>query len=282
MILILLFAQSAWCLQHQMQEHFLLHRLQTDLNTASSDNIYRQHSPYARPQFIGPYPVTNLAPLSHYQPIIHNDKYIQGNGQQSNQESYNQNKQLADSGFEKERDYEKGDKGVYEKKDQQSHYNEKDGHKLADSDSKVYYSEGHKAENGKEGGEHFQSEGHKKGSKTTGFHKVYHKDEYKKDHTFYDEADSKGFYEKYGDHHANHGSKAGHHVKGANSEGSYHEDHAGKSGKHEKGHHNDEKEGYEGKSGHENYHNNQENYEKSGGEKESSKQGFQAEDEGIF
>lgn len=63
--------------------------------------------------------------------------------------------------------------------------------------------------------------GHKKGEKTHGYHKKANKDEYHKEHKFYDDHHKGGHSEKHGDHHEHHGHKAQHHKKG----GKHHEGH---------------------------------------------------------
>ncbi|KAL1131658.1 hypothetical protein AAG570_011271 [Ranatra chinensis] len=106
-------------------------------------------------------------------------------------------------------DYEKGGEGyaeggggrggeVYQKGRHQEHGHEdnagvaksttgeKKGH-LKETNS---YTDGQQASLGDKGTKSHRSKGHKKGKKTTGFHSVHHKDEYKKDEVFYDEDSS--------------------------------------------------------------------------------------------
>jgi Domain of unknown function (DUF4779) len=62
-----------------------------------------------------------------------------------------------------------------------SHYDEADSHK-----------EHHESSHKKKAGKHGHKKHHKKGSKTTGYHKKANKDEYHKEHKFYDDKHEEG------------------------------------------------------------------------------------------
>lgn len=77
------------------------------------------------------------------------------------------------------------------------------------------------------GGKHGHKKFHKKGSKTTGFHHKANKDDYHKEHKFYDSEEKKGDHKKYGSEHEFHESKKGEHKKGEKSDSGYDEGHKG-------------------------------------------------------
>lgn len=101
--------------------------------------------------------------------------------------------------------------------------------------------EHHSAKKGEKGKKHGSKKHHKKGSETSGYHNVFHKDEFKEEKTFYDEADHKGSHHKYGKEHHDHHKEKGdknyhshddkHHSKKEHSEKGHSE-----KGHHEKGH----------------------------------------------
>ncbi|GBP83056.1 hypothetical protein EVAR_31856_1 [Eumeta japonica] len=86
------------------------------------------------------------------------------------------------------------------------------------------YAKGHKYD----GSDHGHKASHSKGEETDGFHKIYDKNEFKKDHDFYDGGDFGGGYKKYGHGYAHHGSEAGKFEKGDSGNAGYG---AGKFGK---------------------------------------------------
>lgn len=78
------------------------------------------------------------------------------------------------------------------------------------------------------GGKHGHKKYHKKGSKTTGFHHKGHKDDFHKEHKFYDSEEKKGDHKKYGSEHEFHDSKKGEHKKGEKHDSGFDEGHKGK------------------------------------------------------
>lgn len=78
------------------------------------------------------------------------------------------------------------------------------------------------------GGKNGHKKYHKKGSKTTGFHHKGHKDDFHKEHKFYDSEEKKGDHKKYGSEHEFHESKKGEHKKGEKHDSGYDEGHKGK------------------------------------------------------
>lgn len=102
---------------------------------------------------------------------------------------------------------------------------------------------------GIKGGQYAEKKQHKKGSKTAGYHNVFHKDEYKKDHIFYDDADHSGDFEKYGHVREQHAQDEGDVVKGGHNASGMHAMDQGKKGHLDNGHHEQRDMGYTKKHG---------------------------------
>lgn len=107
-------------------------------------------------------------------------------GGQSHEDKYHKKKgKKSKTGYSKELKFKKGKKGSYERE-----YKDKDFEAEGEKDSKKYdeadnYHEHESQAEHKKGGKYGSKKHHKKGSKSKGYHNVFMKDEYKKDHTFY-------------------------------------------------------------------------------------------------
>ncbi|CAG9803782.1 unnamed protein product [Chironomus riparius] len=104
-------------------------------------------------------------------------------------------------GYNNDQKYSKGKKDSYEKKhdlgDENSEKKNKQSNFEDHEQSEDDNNQGHK-----ENGENYNlKKHHKKGSKAKGYHNVFMKDEYKKDHIFYDNADERGHFSKHGSDH---------------------------------------------------------------------------------
>lgn len=95
--------------------------------------------------------------------------------------------------------YTKGIKGTFNNKYDTTYYDQAGGNKAGFFQNGAKYDWNSGAGKVLLGGAVGQKELHDKGSKTTGYHKVYRKDDYNKQHKFYDKADRKGQFKKYGD-----------------------------------------------------------------------------------
>ncbi|KAJ8980602.1 hypothetical protein NQ317_010813 [Molorchus minor] len=107
-----------------------------------------------------------------------------------------------------------------------------------------------------------EKKGHKRGHKTKGYHNKFHKDEYHKEHRFYDDLHKSGHHDKYGDHHAHYGKKDGKHKKGRKHNSGHEEKDFGKKGYTDKGHFEEEHKGHNAHGGHESYHKHNKDYHK--------------------
>lgn len=133
-------------------------------------------------------------------------------------------------GFKIIHHYGKGDAGDYHTEKYGSFAISKEGgHKKVYDEADDYgkhYAEGH----GYKGADHGNKGSHSKGEEVDGYHKVYDKNEFKKDHDFYDGEGHKGGYHKHGDGHAYHGSDAGKFEKGGSHDSGQHKGEFGKGG----------------------------------------------------
>ncbi|XP_044729333.1 homeotic protein proboscipedia-like [Chrysoperla carnea] len=206
------------------------------------------------------------------------EEFKKGGGEQFNAEHFSKQGEKGEKGYKSKHDYEKGQKGHHGNEHHKGYYDENAGHKAGHSDSGAYYDEGHQAAKAAKGENFHESKGHKKGSKTTGFHNVYHKDEYKKDHTFYDEADVRGHHEKYGDEGAHHSSAAGGFKKGGSHDSAFLEKENGKQGHYDKGHNDQAHKGYKGQSGQEEYYSDLEAYKKNNEQSDGKEYGYKESD----
>ncbi|KAL1488214.1 hypothetical protein ABEB36_015171 [Hypothenemus hampei] len=111
--------------------------------------------------------------------------------------------------------YAKGLKGNYDKQSGKSYYEQTAGKKAAAFDAAGNYNVNQATGGVSIGGSFDKKDFHDDGSKTTGYHKVYHKDDYNKQHKFYDKADRKGHFTKFGSAKENDDQAAGEFVKGA-------------------------------------------------------------------
>lgn len=133
-------------------------------------------------------------------------------------------------GYGKIHHYEKGDGGNYHSEKHEgyavskegggkSHYDEANGHGK-------HFAQGYQYK----GDDHGHKADHSKGEAIDGFHKLFDKNEFKKDHDFFDAEGVKGDHHKYADGHANHGSESGGYKKGGSHDSRHHEKGFGKGG----------------------------------------------------
>lgn len=181
------------------------------------------------------------------------------------EDHHNEKGEKESKDYESEQKYHKGNKGEHFKDDHSGHYDEEKGNKKSHYDEEDDYGEHHEEKKGEKGGKFGEKKGHKKGSKTTGYHNTFHKDEYKKDHTFYDNADHKGHFHKYGNDDAHHHKKQGDNKKGAKHDSAFEEKKNAKKGQSDKGHYDEEDKGYKKKDGHDEHHEDKGDYSKKGG-----------------
>lgn len=192
--------------------------------------------------------------------------FEKGSGEKHDSEDYASHGEKGASGYKHLEGWDKGKKGQHEEEDHKGWYGAKGGEKKGHHDLAERWGSNEESAKSDKGGQFKEAKGHKKGSKTSGYHKVYSKDEFKKDHEFYDKADKKGHFDKYGSHDAGHESKEGGFKKGGSHDSGYHVDEQGKDGHYDKGHHDEKDKGFKGEHGGNQFHKNYEEFVKKAGE----------------
>jgi hypothetical protein len=114
----------------------------------------------------------------------------------------------------------------------------------------------------------------KKGHRTSGFHNVYRKDEYKKDTDFYDEDHDGGHYEKYGAFDAHHKDEAAGYEKGGKHDSAYELAKRGREGHYDKGREHKAHKGHEGAEGEDTYREEQADFDSKDAKHHSNQRGF--------
>lgn len=145
------------------------------------------------------------------------------------------------------------------------HYNNEGGQKKAHGETATHYAEHGAEEKGTKGENYGQVKYHKKGHKTSGFHNVYHKDEYKKDTDFYDEKHDGGNYEKYGSNDEHHRNAEGAYEKGLQHDSAYNHGHHANQGGSDKGQHHKHHQGHSHQKGDDSYYRKEADFDKNSG-----------------
>lgn len=163
-----------------------------------------------------------------------------------------------------------------------SHGNERHNGVYSISDSKLngnhnaanHYANQHHTGNAHRGGSFSNEKGHDNGSKTTGYHKVLHKDEFKKDHSFYDKADKKGFFNRYGDIDVKKSAKEDSFKEGEHHDSGFKNENYAAKGESDKGKFVGENKEYTGAKGFDKFFNNHQDFVKNGGKSYGSVEGY--------
>lgn len=205
----------------------------------------------------------------HHGPKSHS--YVKGGEQKHKAEHHSAVGEKGSKGYKKKEAHDSAEAGKHGKEAHKVHSQTKKGHKKAHLDEAGKYAQKHEAEKAKTGAEFADKGKHKKGHSTKGFRTVHRKDEFKKDETFYDEADNQG-------HHAKKGAVEKHHQgkKGEKQEKKHHDSKhdVGKASKEgEKGHgkHSQAKKGHKGEEHEEAKHQSLSKTAKEGGSKAAHK-----------
>lgn len=194
----------------------------------------------------------------------------------SKQENENHKSEAAkgEKGHKQSLGWDKGSKGQNEKELQKGWYAVGGGNKKGHHDEGQYWAAQEEEGKSVKGGHFKKGQGHKKGQKTSGFHKVYNKDEYKKDHEFYDHADRKGYFNKYGNYDAKHSKDEGGFEKGGHEDYGLYADQKGKKAYYNKGHYEGEDKGHKAARGRDNFNKNYEEYVKRAGQRDANRYAY--------
>ncbi|KAI5726719.1 hypothetical protein M8J76_007426 [Diaphorina citri] len=178
-----------------------------------------------------------------------------------------------EKGYKKEEVFDKGLAEKHGHEEKKAEISEKGGEKQGHIDQSKHYGEAHKANEGEKAFSVVKKGGHKKGKKTSGFHKVHHKDEYKKDEVFFDESHDGGEHEESAHEQEKHANEKGGSAKKGHIDSSYHEHHGNKKGEQDHGKHYKEEKGHQKEAGHSGHHDEQSEYAKKAGVEEGEKYG---------
>lgn len=171
----------------------------------------------------------------HDEPKVLQVKHSEESGESYEDQRHSKKGEHDRKGYNRKHALKKGSKGSYGKEDQSHTYANEGDRKKSYHDEDSYHKDHHDEGHQVRGGKHGEKKSHKKGSKTTGYHNVYHKDEFKKEHIFYDTADHTGNFKKYGSSHKEHAEDAGQFSKGGHKEEGHSEKKHSKKGHSEDG-----------------------------------------------
>ncbi|KAI5733363.1 hypothetical protein M8J76_010998 [Diaphorina citri] len=200
--------------------------------------------------------------------------FDKGGGGSYDSEHHNEHGHSHDKGYKDYNEYDTKEKSKYGKEEDKGFYNGKDGHKKHHYNEGDKYGEHHNKKKGVKGSKYGSSGYHKKGHKTNGYHNIFHKDEFKKEHKFYDDAKKEGFFDKYGNYHRKHGTKGGGKHDTGFHESGYDAAHQGKDGLYDKGFATQAHKGHDSKSGHSSGFSDFEDLDKKFGHDEEKKYGY--------
>ncbi|XP_031836783.1 uncharacterized protein LOC116428810 [Nomia melanderi] len=184
------------------------------------------------------------------------------------------NVQLAQQGRQKTASRESGRKGDHQKEKQRTDKVESGGKKKSHSkeDGSSNYEEAKTG--GRTGSSHQKKKGDYVDSKAGGYHNVYHKDEFKKDHDFYDNDDEGGHLKKHGQYKEKHTAYEGSYKKGASKNSGSGESEAGKKGTSENSQAEQESEGHVASSEYDGFFKNFQGFAKQTGQGKGEKFDF--------
>jgi hypothetical protein len=216
---------------------------------------------------------------THYKTDYHHkpqkSKYEKGGGESFKEHHFSKHGEKGDKGYKKHHDFDEGEMGHHGKEGKKGYFDNESGHKKEHHSEGKKHGEVHGQLHGEKGVKYGEAEGHKKGHKTSGYHNVFHKDEFKKEHKFYDDAHKHGYKDKHGGYHTDHGKKHDHESNGGFHDAAFDQGHKGDSGTYKKGHFDQDHKGHKGASGHESHYNHHEDYGKKGGHSDKKKYGFE-------
>lgn len=183
-----------------------------------------------------------------------------------------------EKGYNNQENYDDAAKGQHLKENHQEEYSKNGENKANKQENSGYHSHSAEAAKGAKGGSFGKSNSHKKGSKTTGFHKVYHKDEYKKDHTFYDENDSSGHHNEYDENDSKYEKENGQYENGKNNEEAREESEFASKGSKDEGRYLDERNARRREQGNSAHFENNEKYAKKNDNEYQDENGYAVSD----
>lgn len=201
--------------------------------------------------------------------------------EESDSSSFGGDHHLSDGGKDvkgqkSEHSFNKGEKGSHGKDESSHYFDEEGGQKKSSIDEENISGSNHESSKGLKGGKTGQNKGHKKGSKTTGYHNKYNKDDYHKEQKFYDDEHKGGSHKKFGNDHEFHNSEGEDHKKGTHHGSGHKQDSFSKKGNTDTGHYDADHKGHKGSHGFETHHFHNEGYGKKGGSSGGNENGYKS------
>lgn len=187
-----------------------------------------------------------------------------GGGSGHDERYHNAHGEKGSKGYSSEGHHAKGLAGSYGRAHDQGYYHQSKGEKGAHHDEADAHGAHHQAGKSYKGGDHGHKKHHSKGEDVSGYHKVFSKDEYKKDHDFYDEAAKDGRFHKHGYQKAHHAAGEGAHAKGGSGAKGFEQEGYGKAGYHTKGEVDEADAGHSAEEGADEHYSQHEEYGKKG------------------
>ncbi|KAL0868311.1 hypothetical protein ABMA27_007837 [Loxostege sticticalis] len=195
----------------------------------------------------------------------HGHGYEKGAGSDYGEEHHSAHGEKGSKGYDSKGHHAEGESGHYGKEHSEGFHSEGEGEKGSHHDEADAYGKHHESGESYEGGDHGHKKHFSKGEDVTGYHKVFHKDEFKKDHDFYDVADNSGHFNKHGYEKEHHGSEEGAHKEGGQHDSGFDKGEFGKEGYHAKGHVDDADANHSAEEGVESHYSNEAEFGKKGG-----------------
>lgn len=208
----------------------------------------------------------------------HGHAFADGGGNDYSEQHHAAHGEKGSKGFNSKGHHAKGEAGHYGKEHGEGYYNEAEGGKKGHHDEAAVHGKHHEAGESYKGGDQGHKKHFSKGEEITGYHKVFNKDEFKKDHDFYDVADNSGHFNKYGSEKVHHDSEEGGHKEGGNHNSASNKGGFGKAGFHAKGHVDDSGAGHSAEEGLESHYHDEAGYGKKGGSAHGKEYAFAEED----
>lgn len=197
-----------------------------------------------------------------------------GGGKEYSEEYYSRKGEKGQTGYDKEQTFDKGINGKHENVENNGYYKENGGNNKNYLDDTKNYASKYDYHGGYDGGYSKKWNDNKHDVKTKGYHKLFNKDEYKKKHTFYDESNTKGQFNKYGDQDKYHLDKSGGFKNGKSGNAGYYEDYYGEKGQHDKGHYLDNDSKYKSEKGDGKYYRDYKDYAKRGSNSDNERSSY--------
>lgn len=207
-----------------------------------------------------------------YDPSKEKQGFLKKNGVKFDSSDYSSQDIEGRSGYKQTESFEKRSKGKYQKERHSDYYDDGESSKDGEFDTSEF-NKSHKHNfHGERGSANGKLNNNKKGTETTGYNKIYFKDEYKKDHSFYDESDKRGRFNKYGNYDTHFSKKEDSYEKDARIDDGYQRYKKGKNGFEANGSESDHKDSLVESEGTHKYYKDFDDYEN---EKKKNEESFE-------